>query len=193
MPNQNRPAGLQPLRAMGGGIPMRANSYAIASALAQNLFRGDPVVMTGTGRNITIATAGNTNSIVGAFAGVRYRAADGSLVWSPTWTTGTVTLGSEDAEAFVYDDPDMLFSVQVSTATGLVAADIGSGINIVSGTGSSLTGISGFQADQTSLSNSAQRQLQIQGLSPLPDNDYGQYAKAMVRINNHQLRLGVGF
>lgn len=194
MANANRPAGLIPYRSLTGGIPNRLGSYDITSALAQTLCRGDPVLGLGTnGRNISIATAGNALNILGSFAGVKYTASDGSITYSNVWVTGTTLQTGTVAEALVYDDPDQLFQIQITTATGLIATDVGSQANFLYAAGNLTTGASGVMLDQSTLSNSAQRQFQILGLVNAPDNEYGQYAKVLVRINNSQRRAAVGF
>ncbi|HMH58960.1 MAG TPA: hypothetical protein VK537_07245, partial [Galbitalea sp.] len=97
----------------------------------------------------------------------------------------TVQTGSTP-EAWVFDDPELLFDAQVSGAAGLVAADIGKTANILIGTGSGLTGQSADMVDQSTLSNSSTtQQLQVQSLRTLTNNNYGQYARALVTIFLH--------
>jgi len=187
MTNVDRPAGFLPTRHGAGGTPQRLGSYEIANGLAQDLFSGDPVVLVGSGRTITIATAGNANLIVGIFAGCRYTDANGDVQFRPNWVSGTVGTGlqrgDDNPEALVYDDPRMEFVIQVSS-TGLVVADVGQLANFVLGAGNAFTGRSGYLLDQASLNPTA-RQLRILGLSRVPENDYGEFAKARVLINNH--------
>ncbi len=79
MPNVDRPSGLIASRHTAGGTPQRFGGYTIASALAENIYSGDPVDLTGTGRNIALATAGIDNPIVGIFAGVKYVDENGAV------------------------------------------------------------------------------------------------------------------
>ena len=185
--NVDRPFGLIATRHGAGGTPQRLGAYEVASGLAQDLFAGDPVVLTGTGRRITIATAGDANLITGVFAGVRYVDANGDVQFRPRWPSGTVATGitpGQDPEALVYDDPGQEFIIQVSAVAGLVVADVGQMGNFVAGAGNAFTGRSAFEFDQTTLAG-ASKQLRILGLSRIPENDYGQFAKARVLINNH--------
>jgi hypothetical protein len=92
--------------------------------------------------------------------------------------------GDDNPEALVYDDPRSEFIVQVSASAGLVVADVGQLANFVAGAGSAFTGRSAALLDQTTLNASA-RQFRILGLSRIPENDYGEFAKARVLINNH--------
>lgn len=188
MPNVNSPYGLRPVNHGAGGIPGRLGRYFVASGLAQNLFTGDPVTLTGTNRNITICAVA-TGMILGSFQGVRYTDSAGNIQFARNWVTGTVATGlqpNESPEALVADDPEQLFTIQVSGAAGLVAADVGQTIDLLAGAGNALTGISGFLADQASLG--ASQQLRIVDLYRLPDNDFGQYAKAVVQCFNHVYR-----
>jgi hypothetical protein len=188
MTNVDRPFGFTATRHGAGGTPQRLGSYEIANGLASDIFSGDPVVILGSGRTIDIATAGNTNLITGIFAGVRYTDANGDVQFRPFWASGTVGTGlqrgDDNPEALVYDDPRSEFIVQVSASAGLVVADVGQLANFVAGAGSAFTGRSAALLDQTTLNASA-RQFRILGLSRIPENDYGEFAKARVLINNH--------
>lgn len=188
MANVDRPFGLVPTRHGGGGTPQRLGEYEIASGLAEDIFSGDPVVIQGSGRTIALATAGDANLLTGIFAGVQYTDANGDVQFRPFWPTGTVATGPIRGQTnpicFVYDDPDQEFVVQVSASAGLVVADVGQMANFVAGAGSAFTGRSAYLLDQTTLA-SASKQLRIIGLSRIPENDYGEFAKARVLINNH--------
>lgn len=189
MANVDRPFGFTATRHGGGGTPQRLGSYEIADGLGSDIFSGDPVVIQGTGRTIDLASAGNTNLITGIFAGVRYTDANGDVQFRPHWPTGTVGTGLQrgdaNPEALVYDDPDQEFIIQVSASAGLVAADVGSVANFVAGAGSAFTGRSAYELDQTSIGQAVDRQLRILGLSRIPENDFGEFAKARVLIRNH--------
>lgn len=183
MTNVNRPAGLIPASHGAGGTPSRLGAYTIASGYGTSLYRGDPVDLTGTGRNIQIATAGDDNPIVGVFAGVRYVDSNGEQQFRPRWPASTT---ATEIEALVYDDPQQLFVGQVDDSAGLVEAEVGLNANLVAGSGNDFTGQSGWQIDKTGMATTITFQVRILGLARMPDNDYGQYAKALVRINRHR-------
>jgi len=188
MTNVDRPFGFTPTRHGAGGTPQRLGSYEIENGLAEDIFSGDPVVLTGTGRRVILATAGNALLIVGIFAGVRYTDANGDVQFKPNWVSGTVGTGlqrgEDNPEALVYDDPRSEFIVQVSGAAGLAEGDVGAMANFATGTGNAFTGRSGYELDQTSI-DPASRQCRILGLARIPENDYGEFAKARVLINTH--------
>ena len=115
------------------------------------------------------------------------RSSHGDVQFRPRWPSGTVATGiatGEDPEALVYDDPGQEFVIQVSGSAGLVAADVGQMGNFVAGAGNAFTGRSAFEFDQTTLASST-KQLRILGLARQLENDYGEFAKARVLINNH--------
>jgi hypothetical protein len=186
--NVNGPSGFTPVKHARGGTPVRANSradYAIAGGLASNIFRGSLVKPTGTGTNIDVVAAG-ANPSIGAFKGVSYIDAQGDTQFRPRWLSGTTVQTGSTPEAHVFDDPDLLFDAQVSGAAGLIASNIGNTANVLIGVGNQLTGQSADMVDQSTFSNSSQtQQLQVTDLRRLSNNNYGQFARALVSIFLH--------
>lgn len=167
MANLDAPNGFSPVRHLHGGTVRYTGGYTIASAEASSIFLGDAVILHATpaadGNNIDVAAAGG--EIIGVFAGCQYTAATGDVVWAKQWVGGTVTLGSVAAEAFVYIDQNIVFSVQVA---GTIAnTDIGNFADLVAGAGNASTGISGFELSATTAGTIAQ--FQLLGLSSAPD------------------------
>lgn len=184
MANANTPYGLKPVRHAFGGV-VRASTYQIASALASNIYTGSGVIPVGTNKRIDVAAAGNR--LIGVFDGVNYIDSNGDTQFKRFWATGTALKTGSVAEALVFDDPFILFSIQVSTATGLVAGDIGAQADLVIGTGSSATGQSADMLDQTTLTSTVATggQLIVEELYDIQGNAFGQYAKAVVAIQEH--------
>lgn len=188
MANSNAPFGLRPVKHLSGGvISPNKLGYTIASGYGTDLFMGDPVDVSGTSVNgkpgIVRATAGDTNKILGVFAGCSYVNASGQPVWSQYWPASTT---ATNIEAFVYDDPNILFEIQAD-ATGIAAVDIGLNVNLESGSGSTTTFLSGFLADGSGTpATTATYQLRLRGFSEDPLNEVGAYAKVLVSINNHR-------
>lgn len=190
MANRNNPRGLVPFTHGSGGTPGRTNPYAIADGLAQNLYKGDPVTLTGAGTvigpNITIAGVTDTSPILGVFVGVSYIDSLGRPQFRRNWVSGTATNG-EPAKALVLDDPDQLYTIQVD-GVGLVSANVGQAAPLVDvGTGDAQTGISAAQLDQSNIDTAGQAY--IVGLSPYPGgNEFGEFADAIVRLKTAQFR-----
>jgi hypothetical protein len=184
MANVNFPSGLNPIRGYSGG-EVRTNQYSIASGLAANIFLGDPVKSTGTGKGITLATA--TDAVIGAFGGVTYTLPSGEIVFSKMWSTGQTTKAGTDVIALVYDDPTIIYEVQTSGA--FTAGDIGSQASYLIGAGNANTGTSTTQLDSASVtaSNATPLPLKIIDIVPRPDVDFTANAKVLVLINKHEL------
>lgn len=182
MANTNSPNGLVPFRHLSGGS-IRASAYSIASAYAYSIYEGNPVEMTGTGRNVQNAAAGNADNI-GVFAGVRYVDAQGNQVFSKKWPADTV---ATDIIAYVYDDPNIVFAAQCDT---LAEGDVGTLVDWNEGTGNDTTGISGAYADVGAGTATTAQSLRIQRLIPRVNNAYGAYAKAEVTFAEHALKTG---
>jgi hypothetical protein len=178
MANVNGAYGLRPSRHLKGGT-IRMSEYSIASELAADIKCGDPVELTGTGRNITLAAADNADSI-GVFMGCNYVDSTGSHKFSKQWVSGQV--GTE-AVAHVCDDPDVVFTGQ---ATTIAEGDIGQLADWDGSAGNASTGISGNQIDGTSYGATGGA-LRVLGLVKEPGNDYGAYAKVEVVFAEHVL------
>ena len=181
MANVDAAFGFVPVRHMSGNAP-RTNKYTIASGLAENIFKGDLVILINTGL-LTPHTAGETNNI-GVFAGVSYTAADGSYVYSEYWPTGTV---ATEIIAFVYDDPYTVFKVQSAGTTA--QTNVGNCADVVAGAGSTLTGQSGFELSGTMAAGIAS--CKIIALYDAPDNAFGANAIMEVTLCEHLLGTNI--
>lgn len=182
MPNVNSPNGFWAKVHNNGGVIRPATlPYQIAGGLAANIYRGSPVIPVNTNRRITIAAAGN--KLLGIFKGCTFWDANtGDPRFEPKWLSGQTIKTGSIAEATVFDDPQLLYSAQVSGTPGLAVGDIGNFADVVIGTGNAVTGNSGDMVDQSTL-GTVSGQLKIIGLDPTQANDYGQYARALVQIN----------
>jgi len=185
MANLDAKSGFSPVRHLKGGTVRYDGGFVIASALASDIFLGDVVILTGTGKNIDVAqgvTGTPSTPVLGVFAGCQYTAANGDVVWAKQWATGTVTAASADAEAFVYTDPAIVYAVQALT---IAAADVGLAADLEEAVaGNAATGVSGMQLDSTF---GATGQFLTLGLASAPDGifpaEYGANAKVEVVFN----------
>jgi hypothetical protein len=174
MANVNRAAGFTPRRHLNGGV-IALSRHHIASGLASNIFQGDAVIPVNTSKNINVAAAGNR--ILGVFDGVQYVNAAGEIKFEHYWATGTVPKTGTTPDAWVYDDPRILFLVQMSGAFAL--ADIGAFADLTKGTaGSTLTGQSGDQIDSTTVGSGTV--FKIYDYDRSPSNEIGTNAKVLV-------------
>jgi hypothetical protein len=90
------------------------------------------------------------------------------------WTADTATLGSADAKAYVYADPDIVYEAQ-GTATP-TQATVGTTNTISTTAGSTSTGRSKEGVTATTSSGIAT----VVGFVDRPDNSIGQYARMYV-------------
>lgn len=193
MTNINAPFGLRPVRHVNGEPYNGAfRAYFVPASDGTALFVGDPVIKAGSSNTtvvsapgagqfnvgslptITRATAGTTNRITGVVVGF---AGDANSTLHRAAST--------DRIVYVCDDPDILFEIQSSGI--LAATDVGlNSVITFAVSGSTFTGKSGAQLDQSVLATTAAHQLSIVELVNREDNFPTLTAsKVLVRINNH--------
>jgi hypothetical protein len=195
MPNVDRPTGLSPVKYKGGAAYNgSANLYCIPAASTSGFAVGDPVVTGGSadGNGVpTIALAAATGAIRGVIVGLGTKA---GLIANPSNLDSTVrpaAAQSTDWYALVVDDPDVVFEVQeVSGGTALTAAEVGFNSNLVLGTNNGYT--STWEVDNAAEAVTATLQVKLLGLAQRPDNAFGEHAKWLVLINNHEFNGGTG-
>ena len=185
MANPDNPIGFVPVKLKGGGDNIRLGNYTIADRYGTALGKGDPVQMTGTGRNIEKAEATNVNN-VGVFQGCSYIDAQGNPVFSEYWPATTDTKATAGAVAIVIDDPNVIFRIQTDT---LSAVDVGKLVDWDAGTPSATTRLSGTELVASVQADSG-KSIRILGLSSIEGNEYGAYAKADVMFASHIYATG---
>lgn len=180
MANANSPNGFTPIRHKTGG-QLSTNPYSIASAYNTDIGAGDPVQLTGTGKNIALSEATNEDNI-GVFAGCEYTDASGQRQWSERWPANTV---ATNIIAYVYDDPFIVYEAQMDTCA---EANIGtlSDWTIAAPTAAHPKSQSYLVAGSATTGAS----MRIMGLVDRPDNAYGAYAKVECMFAEHVLLTG---
>lgn len=194
MANANRPQGLAAVKhVLGAGMTGQGNIYYIPSTNNEAFAIGDPVKSAGSAdangvASIALASAGTGNPIRGVVAALgRYE----SLLANPASLDSIIVPATKtyDYYALVIDDPYVIFEVQeIGTGTPLAAAEVGLNANLVAGTNNGY--ISGWLLDNSGETTTATLQVRLLGLSRRSDNAFGQYAKWLVTINNHELKAG---
>lgn len=118
------PYGLRPLRRSNGAPFVGAlKEYPIASGTAA-MFRGSPVRLNAgllvpvTGNDLG---AGTNDAYIGVLNGVRYTDATGNVIYNDYFPNAAV---ATNAVGFVYDDPNIVYAVQASTASQDVDAAV---------------------------------------------------------------------
>ena len=176
MANATADYGLVPVRSLtGGGLPPCVRCVAL-SGYAVALFRGDPVILAGSGDtsgrpnvNIAIGSEGTESTgIYGVIMG--FKATD------PDSLSTTHGLASTTRVLLVMPAlPTVVFRVNSSNTTGPNPNDIGYGFDLVLGSGDALTGQSGWALDvgEDTQIGATSGQTRLIGFSDRPDNTIG--------------------
>lgn len=146
MANVLAPFGFQQVSGTGSAPTYEQVVLRIQSSNATPIFNGDAVVANNTGY-ITAATNSGTAVLAGVFIGCKYTSvAQKRTTWSNYWPGSDA---AADVEAYVINDPNALFKVQVAT-TPLTFTAVGRLANIATTTaGNTSTGISGQTLNST--------------------------------------------
>jgi hypothetical protein len=178
MSTTSQPFGLRPSYSPSGTT--RPTAYSILTGYAVTILQNQPVKI---GTNGTIQAAAIGDRFIGTFQGVEFLNSDGRQTISNKWTASTA--GTEIV-AYVTLDPTIVYDVQ---ANGSIAVtNIGAQADFTTiGAGSTVTGLSAMMIDTATLTDSGNAQVRIIGLSPAPDNAFGDsYTIVQVQISEHQ-------
>ncbi len=174
MANSNAPRGMLPYQLNG---QPKVTEYSIASGYNTSIGKGHVVELTGTGDNIQIAAAGNTNNL-GVFMGVRYVDSQGAQHFKSMWPANQT--GTDIKAAVVrFDTPGQVFEIQADT---FAANDAGALVDWNAGTLDTVNGVSGLYADVGAGTSTTDMSLRILGLVDRVDNAVGAYAKIRVTV-----------
>jgi hypothetical protein len=171
----------------GSPFTARVRSYTVPASDGTALFVGDFVKITGTASagsdgivRQEVIQAAATNTLVGIVIGFSFDTSYQNQIYRTLSTLRT---------AYVCDDPNALFEIQ---SDGVVdAGDIGSNADIVVAAGSTVTGISGMELEESSVT-AATAQLRILDLAPRADNAVGANGNLICMINEHQYKTTSG-
>lgn len=199
------PYGLRPVkRADGMPYAGATSEYLIDPAgEATNLFYGQ-VVHIGADGYIALSTAtgadGTTNALptgttltgsIGVFVGCEYVNAQGQLIHSQYYPSGYAAPTGTAIKAYVVDDPNVLFQVQLDGAAD--QTDIGANTFFAAAqstsTGNTSTGVSTSAMDATTVTTTAAFRI-VAAVSPITDA----YPDVLVKFNPgyHSLTNAVG-
>jgi len=184
MANQDAPFGFRAVRMQGSGPSTNGQTqYLVANGYGTSIFQGDPVEMV-AGGTVEVAN-GVADVVVGVFNGVNYVDVN---TRKPVWSNyHAASTSSYDGiiKAFVQDDPDQLFEVQVSGA--FANANIGETANLVYTAGSTHSGTSKAEVNSSTYSTGANTAVKIVGLSGDPENNdtSSDNCNIIVKFNKH--------
>jgi len=182
MANTNAPMGMVPVRSVAGGsIP--ANNYRVNQSNATAIYIGDPVDRDAAG-TVDLATAGAGSPVLGPVIAA-FDETGLPVNYVPVTCDAAYTVT-------VADDPNQEFVMQEDGDTSdLALTDEGINVDLIDGTGSPTTGLSGWQIDSDSTSTSASVQLRLIRQVQDASNAVGDYCKWIVKINYHRNAVGI--
>jgi len=162
-------------------------SYTVLATDAVAMFVGDFVKLTGIsgvgqdGKSRSVVTqAAATDTLCGFVIGFQPDSDNLNRIYRPASTLRTV---------YVVNDPYATFVIQ---AQGTLAVEnIGLNADIVVGTGSTVTGLSGMEVDLSTV-NTTSQQLRIMEISTAEDNEFGANANVICMINEQRFKGTVG-
>ena len=184
MANADTPCGLRPVKTGSGPWNGQTIRCYIPSTYATALYVGDPVALAGAANTegdcptVGLATAGDGNMVFGVITGFEPLPTNLNITYHPASTAQycSVSVGTET-----------IYEIQGSSSAALSTASIGLNANLVSGTGSTTSGLSGWEmdtGDSDAPDADASNQLLIVGASSRPDNEVASvHAKWLVKIN----------
>jgi hypothetical protein len=161
----------------------RGKLYRVAPGYNVNMFKNQPVILNTNG-TITAGTA--AADLLGVLVGVEYVDTTGKPTYSPNWIAGTLVFPGTSPQAWVLDDPEIVYKVQ---ADGIVAQTaIGDQCDVTNVAGGSLlTGVSTATVSSVPSGVGVQGQFRIVGFDQDPTNAIGDaFTVLQVKIARHQ-------
>ena len=182
--------GMKPVKMAGqsantaglGEYPVAASSSAI--------YNQDLVAMATSG--FAAVAAAGTEQLLGSLNGVFYTDASTSKPTFQAYLLGSNT--ASDIVALVNDDPHQMYEIRSNNAGASAHTDVGNTADISYSAGASPNYISRSTLDDSSLSDSASKQVKIVGVSRDPDNSDLASANVVWRviISEHFFKQHVG-
>ena len=193
-PTVSAPYGLKPINLIGGQVFAGATRLLnIASGYNTSIFNGDVVKLVSTG-TIEKDTGQATATPCGVFLGCSYVNAQGQTVFAQYFPANTTAPTGTTITAYVADDPDQLFKValvagQTEDGNGLTVAFlgrtiIGSNVEMVQNTGSTVTGDSKIGVySAAGATTTASLPLRVIDVVPDTANSSGNFCEVIVKWN----------
>jgi hypothetical protein len=189
MANADRPSGLTAIGTLSGADyhgKLRRVTFAVGDAVAA--FQGDLVKLTGTtdatGKIPVVAQSAAGDASIGVIASfIPIEGDEGSL-------TTNHKPASTAQDALIYWGQDVLYTIQEDSVTNdIEITEAGLNCNVIVGSGSTVTGISGMELDSDSAASTSTLNLRLHRVHDAPDNALGTNAEWVVSINASQEAL----
>ena len=182
--------GMKPIKMAGQSANTAGLGEYPVAASATAIYNQDLVTMATTG-TAAVAAAG-TEQLLGSLNGVFYTDASTSKPTFQAYLLGSNT--ASDIVALVNDDPHQMYEIRSNNAGASAQTDVGNTADISYSAGASPNYISRSTLDDSSLSDSASKQVKIVGVSRDPDNNEIGSANVVWRviISEHFFKQHVG-
>ena len=182
--------GMKPVKMAGQSANTAGLGEYPVAASATAIYNQDLVAMATTG-TAAVAAAG-TEQLLGSLNGVFYTDASTSKPTFQAYLLGSNT--ASDIVALVNDDPHQMYEIRSNNAGASAQTDVGNTADISYSAGATPNYISRSTLDDSSLSDSASKQVKIVGVSRDPDNNEIGSANVVWRviISEHFFKQHVG-
>ena len=182
--------GMKPIKMAGQSANTAGLGEYPVAASATAIYNQDLVAMATTG-TAAVAAAG-TEQLLGSLNGVFYTDATTSKPTFQAYLLGSNT--ASDIVALVNDDPHQMYEIRSNNAGASAQTDVGNTADISYSAGATPNYISRSTLDDSSLSDSASKQVKIVGVSRDPDNNEIGSANVVWRviISEHFFKQHVG-
>jgi hypothetical protein len=184
-PTIDKPYGLKPINLIGGQVYAGSTRLmSIASGYNTSIYYGDVVKRVANG-TVEKDVGTTTATPVGIFVGCTYtNPTTKQKQFAQYWPAGTV---ASDAQAYVVDDPDVLFKVATVSSGTTVAFygpdAVGANAALVQNSGSNTTGDSAIAIDGTSIATTASLPIRIVDIVPDTSNTSNGYCEFVCKFN----------
>jgi hypothetical protein len=181
MANIDKAFGLRPVGNLSATGAQKQYGYEIADNQTGAIYQGDLVTIV-NGYVVKFLPATHAAAL-GVFNGCNYV---DPTTGKPTWSNfypGLVNITQGIISADVLDDPSQLFVIQADGE--IEKADIGKNADVIGTGGNTTTGVSSMELNNATIADTAALNLKIVGLLNSPENEFGDYARVVVKINEH--------
>lgn len=195
-PTIDGPYGFKPVSLLGGQAYVGSTRmYPVDTANGTAIYTGDVVILQAAGTVTKLVATDTATLIVGVFAGCSYTNTNTN---QKVFSQYCPTTPPADIQAYIVDDPDVVFKVAVCTAgavtlNGLTQAAVGARAPVVLNAGSTATGNSKF-AVNAAVDQTTTLPIKIIGMVPETVNASGSSTEVLVIFNpaSHFMRNATG-
>jgi hypothetical protein len=184
-PTVSKPYGLQPINLIGGQVYAGSTRlFRIASGYATSIYYGDVVKIASDG-TIQKDTGTSTATPVGIFLGCTYTNPSTNQKLNYQYYAGGTS--APDIQAYVVDDPDVLFKMAAVSSGTTVAfyssEQIGLNAALIQNNGSNTTGDSQVAINGASFATTASLPIRIVDIVPDTSNSANGFCEFICKFN----------